>query len=331
MIKTLVPINVVSNDFLRRGFTLLELLLVLVLLTTITVSGLGMYEIKLRNFKVDKTALQMQQWLQAGLAFYTDCQKWPADSDSDSNMLSAMMGKSAYTKDECAVLENKIRIYMPEGSDHNAPWSYYDSQGNFVQAQYHIGPVKNPDGSDSDVFSVSTIIGYDKSLQTSANMIAGRLPNATTSEVTPVGQKPVWVQAYVNSTGGGSINNGPYIVDMQNIGSGQTSHIATHYQCPEGMEYKVFSGLSNVYAGPSPDGVFIYGVNKTNVNVPLTGDKIKPNLRSIGNCTDPSQCYNDGPDNQLLLISACMPKSSAKPYSTINTSSSSLGNNYARY
>jgi prepilin-type N-terminal cleavage/methylation domain-containing protein len=321
---------VIMNN-LPQGFTLLELLLVLTLLTALTVSGLGMYEIKLRNFKVDKTALQMQQWLQAGLSFYLDCQQWPTDSQVDQNIIPAMMGESAYTQEECPALVNQKRIYMPKGSDKNGPWTYTYSNGTLFENSYDIAPIKNPDGTNSKVFSVSTIIGYQRSLLSSAKMIAGRLPNATTLQITPVLQKPIWVQAYVNaggSSGGGG--NGGYLVNIQNVNSQAVSQIKSTYQCPAGMEYKTYYGLSQIHVGPDSWRGERFGVYASNYSFSTQKDFIVPNLNIDGNCQI-GNCSNNGASNQVLLIGACMPIIKKSNLTPISTSGNNSGNNYARY
>jgi prepilin-type N-terminal cleavage/methylation domain-containing protein len=64
----------------KRGFSLLEMMLVLAVMAVVTLTGLSYLREKALNAKIDKTALQLQQWLQAGLAFYNNNGEWPKEN-----------------------------------------------------------------------------------------------------------------------------------------------------------------------------------------------------------------------------------------------------------
>src|SRR3990167_4197367 len=61
------------------GFTLLEMLLVLVIVAALLVIGMNYMQQKATAMRIDRTALQMQQILNAGLAYYVSNGKWPCD------------------------------------------------------------------------------------------------------------------------------------------------------------------------------------------------------------------------------------------------------------
>ncbi len=63
------------------GFTLLELLFVIVILGVIATFGLTLFQQKTSRFKLEKAALQIQQIQQAAIAFYVDNNQWPANCD----------------------------------------------------------------------------------------------------------------------------------------------------------------------------------------------------------------------------------------------------------
>ena len=69
---TPVPINCK-----KHGFTLIELLLVIVILGVLTTLALAMYQRHAANFKIQKTAAQMQALLQAAADYYADNGCWP--------------------------------------------------------------------------------------------------------------------------------------------------------------------------------------------------------------------------------------------------------------
>src|SRR5690348_9067739 len=60
-----------------RGFSLVELLLVMVIVSFLTVMGVGYLNQKTEIMRVDRTVLQMQNILNAGLAYYVANNAWP--------------------------------------------------------------------------------------------------------------------------------------------------------------------------------------------------------------------------------------------------------------
>lgn len=72
-------VEVKMNTKNNNGFTLIEILLVLVIISMIIVMGIGYMQQKAQSLRIDKTSLQMQQILNAGMAYYVSHGKWPAD------------------------------------------------------------------------------------------------------------------------------------------------------------------------------------------------------------------------------------------------------------
>lgn len=68
---------VFKNQQHQLGFTLLELLLVIALVTAMSVVGLSLYKHWAQQLKIQKTALQMQQWLSAGMTYFAREGHWP--------------------------------------------------------------------------------------------------------------------------------------------------------------------------------------------------------------------------------------------------------------
>ena len=61
-----------------RAFTFIEVVFVVALLGVIASLGISMYERRTQEFKIEKTAVQMQQLLQAATAYYIDhASAWP--------------------------------------------------------------------------------------------------------------------------------------------------------------------------------------------------------------------------------------------------------------
>jgi prepilin-type N-terminal cleavage/methylation domain-containing protein len=60
-----------------RGFTLIETLLVLVIISIIIYSSIGYMQQRTLQMRMDRTSVQMQQILNAGLSFYVSNNRWP--------------------------------------------------------------------------------------------------------------------------------------------------------------------------------------------------------------------------------------------------------------
>lgn len=65
------------------GFTLIEMLLVMVIIAAIIYASIGYVTRRTEQMRIDKTSLQMQQILNAGMAYYVDNGKWPTDIEKD--------------------------------------------------------------------------------------------------------------------------------------------------------------------------------------------------------------------------------------------------------
>jgi prepilin-type N-terminal cleavage/methylation domain-containing protein len=69
-----------TNKINVQGFTLLELLFVIIIAGVITLLGIHLYQIRSETYKVEKTAQQIQQILQAGVSYYIDRKIWPTST-----------------------------------------------------------------------------------------------------------------------------------------------------------------------------------------------------------------------------------------------------------
>lgn len=63
-----------------KGFTLIELLFVIAIISVIAAAGMSIVKQRAQEAKVEKCALQMQQMLQAGMAYYVDNNCWPHEA-----------------------------------------------------------------------------------------------------------------------------------------------------------------------------------------------------------------------------------------------------------
>lgn len=62
-----------------KGFTLVEMLLVMTIISAIIYASIGYIQQRTLALSIDRASAQMQQVLNAGLAYYVSNQKWPAD------------------------------------------------------------------------------------------------------------------------------------------------------------------------------------------------------------------------------------------------------------
>lgn len=144
-----------------KGFSLLELLLVVAVIAAISVAGVSYLKERALNVKIDKTALQMQQWLQAAASYRIDNSKWPQDIKD-------------LLPDNCQTPTRKY--YMPCGSE-VSPWSVSSADG-----LYAIEPDPQFQGSKISLTILDTSVGSG-SLPI-AQRIAGKLAIAKVETVT---------------------------------------------------------------------------------------------------------------------------------------------------
>ena len=72
----------------KKGFTLIEVLLVIVILAVITSMGINMYRRHAQAFRVDKIAIEMQHVVEAALSYNVhNSGNWPAPASSPATDL----------------------------------------------------------------------------------------------------------------------------------------------------------------------------------------------------------------------------------------------------
>lgn len=140
----------------EKGFTLIEMLLVLVIISMIIYMAVGYIEQRTLQTRMDRTSLQMQQILNAGLAYYVAHGSWPPNP----------------------ALSNLQGTYLPPSSiPFQSPWG---------QQYVAVGAQGTPPAQ----FFVYTNITAGGSTTAAANIIAGKLPLAYTTSAAPSGNSP---------------------------------------------------------------------------------------------------------------------------------------------
>ncbi len=126
------------------GFTLIELLFIVAIIGVILSLTINSYQQRTNNLKVEKTALQMQAILQAGVTYFNDNGCWPSQP----------------TDNTCPKNAPDFNDYLPVGNNIN-PW------GNpYI---YHVDPTQ----ADNFLIYSGTTTRTEF-----ANRIASLLPNA---------------------------------------------------------------------------------------------------------------------------------------------------------
>lgn len=150
------------------GFTLLELLLVIVILGIIGSMGIALYQRSAIDVKVQKAALQMQQILQAASAYYTDNDCWPNSTTCKNNPPS-------------------FNNYLPDGMTNN-PWGQaYNWSATTLGKKFQV--------SSGDLPSLQTVAQLKAILPNAGNNPTNN--NQVLAEIaTPVaGLQPEWIIA----------------------------------------------------------------------------------------------------------------------------------------
>lgn len=129
-----------------KGFTLVEMLLVMAIISTVIVGILGYTTQKADELRRDRTVMQMEQFLNAGLSYYVSFGSWPL-----------------------SVANLQTNAFLPTGTIRNG-WGQTFTVGNNSQ------DVNNP--ASGSLFSVCTVITGSK-VFASATTMAGRLPIAS--------------------------------------------------------------------------------------------------------------------------------------------------------
>ncbi|HEX4044554.1 MAG TPA: type II secretion system protein [Gammaproteobacteria bacterium] len=142
------------------GFTLLEMLLVLVIISVMVYAAIGYVQQRTLNLRIDKATLQIQQILNAGLAYYVGNGTWPADIDE---------------------LRQKGYLPPPDVAFQN-PWGQ----------PYAIAAAPVTAGTPAMLYVYTRITQETTSgsAAAAANVIAGTLPLAYTTAAGPAGDTP---------------------------------------------------------------------------------------------------------------------------------------------
>jgi prepilin-type N-terminal cleavage/methylation domain-containing protein len=179
-----------------KGFTLVEMLLVLTIVSAILYMALGYFQQRALQMRIDRTVTQMQQILNAGLSYYIANNQWPVGSGTSLDITANPGSGNPLQNDG----------FLPKDITIASPWG---------GSSYHIYTDANA-RAFTVYLEITTGGGTGTSAGSIGNIIAGSLPIALT---TPTAATPpsaggpctasdtsCWVSASV-SIPGQNINN----------------------------------------------------------------------------------------------------------------------------
>ena|SRR3989338_1611900 len=217
------------------GFTLIEILFVIALIGVITAFSLSAYEKKSENTKIDKTALQIQQILQAATAYYNDNSCWPGNC-SGSNIAN-------------------FSDYLPFGENPKNPW------GN----AYHYQTL----GPNGERFQVDTSVLTENI----AKRVANKLPFSEVNDKTILtetvipGATPENQSLIVKDIGSLKItNNASQSLPEFNCPNGYDGYAATSLQSVASNEWNPTGSLLGSYP------IYQVGTNTSPILCNQSGD-----------------------------------------------------------
>ncbi len=152
-----------------KGFSLLEVLLVLAIMATIMVAIIGYTSQKSDEMRRDRVIMQIEQFLNAGLAYYTNFGSWPTTlTDLQGNFLPSGTIKNPWGQ-SFLVGSNAGGTSGTSGSTGGGSSSTGGGSGS-------TGGGSTNSGAGSQFSVCTTIVG--RQAYAAATVVAGRLPIA---------------------------------------------------------------------------------------------------------------------------------------------------------
>ncbi len=104
----------------RRGFSLLEIMLVLVILISLGTLAISTLRVKSTHFRLERTAEHIQNIMQASVSYYVDHHAWPGDTTfSDKGII--MLAQNSYIPE--AMLDENHQFISPFGEPYQTSLS----------------------------------------------------------------------------------------------------------------------------------------------------------------------------------------------------------------
>ena len=98
------------------GFTLIEMLLVMVIVSAIVLMTTGYFQERTRTNRTDLAALQLQQLLNASMSFYVAWGKWPGSPNPGVNAIQCLSGTMASPCNQAYLPSSIMAMTSPYGT-----------------------------------------------------------------------------------------------------------------------------------------------------------------------------------------------------------------------
>lgn len=152
----------------QQGYTLLEVMLAIVIIASISVFSMSIFQQQSMNSQIDRVGLQVQQWLEAAKAYYVDNNAWP-DGYSSANT-------------DCTTTGKDPTVSLLEGNCGPAPRKQYIQAGleqNAWGQAFRLLPPSQQANPGSVMFQVESPVPLTlKNPIITAQRLASKLPNA---------------------------------------------------------------------------------------------------------------------------------------------------------
>lgn len=145
-----------------QGVTLIEILLVLVIVSAVIWGSISFLQQRALQTRIDRTAIQMQQILNAGLAYYVINGYWPPAASAPAGPLDCLKGLNPTFSPAPSPLPSCNTIYLPDSLLNNSwgnPYQIANTGSLFYVYSEISSSTASPTPSGSALAVASTIAG----------------------------------------------------------------------------------------------------------------------------------------------------------------------------
>lgn len=269
----------------NHGFSLIEIMLAILILTTIAVFLLRMQGPRFRKAQVDRASTQITQILSAATSYYIDNGHWP--SNTETPLASGTKYPAANTDSIMTLTTNKDKgmgDYLPK-SVLNADGKFMSPFNNPYQAGPNPGQTSGGPGTTATYF----VVQVDTRDPASAALLKATLPLAYLNKDDP---KHTTVTAYI----GIPSYDYNHAKAVSNVGVYHPGECVPKpaYACPNGMQAATFVTIEQAYGFSKPIIPGTAAQDDTTTQA-ITGMSayIQSGTDEAGNpITDPKPCPN---------------------------------------
>ena len=154
----------------QAGVTLVEVLLVMVILSSFIFMGVNYMTQKTTNERIERTALQMQQIMNAAMAYYVANGAWPIPTGGEED---TELNADNFTESITSDIYNFRTNYLPSPSFNQTPW--------FSKYKVYV------DAESRNFYVYLTVTTKDAATSSAyAKIVAGKLPSGYAAESTNI-------------------------------------------------------------------------------------------------------------------------------------------------